>query len=708
MRLRVPRRGSLHLRLLLLAAVVIAITAALTALQIVSDRERSIEAAYRDSEKLAKSLEEHAAATFENAQGLASIIAQRIATAGGLDKMAPGTLAAMLREEIMGVRSVVSIVVTRPDFTVFAHSYPAGTNLPERLDQPHFRYIRDHPDYPGIRIGDPFPSSLNGQWLLPVTAGILNASGQLTGITSVALELDYFRRFYESLGLDPGSVLVLAKRSGETLVRQPAVASAIGKVGPVMVQALMLLELASTARLHSMSGVDGQERFHAFRLTENPPLIAMVGESAGTVLAPWRERTQRVAALATLVLLMFLTLMGYLVRQAHRLEQSEQRFNLAARGAGVGIWTYDLASGDLYLSPEWLANIGFRPGELPLEHTFTLPLIHPDDMPAFESFYEKLKARDNRLQIDLECRIRHKDGSYRWFLNRGQVVNELNGEALRIAGSTVDIHQLKTAEEALNRLNAELELRVAERTRALELANRDLESFSYSVAHDLRAPVRHLNGYLDLLKEALGPAVNDQTRTFTEKMKKAIHRMDELIRDMLALAQLSRKQMMIGRVDLSALARAAIDAFREAQPERMVEAVIAPDLVCEGDPGLLRVVIDNLIGNAWKYSRHQPEARIEFGQTDTPRGRACFVRDNGAGFDMKYADKLFQPFQRLHNASEFEGNGVGLATVQRIVARHGGTVWAEATPGQGAVFYFHLPSCPAAHQNDRPVREIAG
>ncbi len=239
-------------------------------------------------------------------------------------------------------------------------------------------------------------------------------------------------------------------------------------------------------------------------------------------------------------------------------------------------------------------------------------------------------------------------------------------------------------------LNAELEGRVAERTARLEDANKELQAFCYSVSHDLRAPLRAIDGFSKALLEDFDDRLDDDGRDYLRRVRTASQRMGELIDDLLALSRVARDEMTRGPVDLSALAGRVADGLRAAHPGRAVEVVLEPGLRADGDADLLRVALENLLGNAWKYTGRHATARIEFGSLPHGGGKAYYVRDDGAGFDPAYADKLFQPFQRLHRPDEFEGHGIGLATVQRVVHRHGGRVWAEGAVERGATFFFTL------------------
>ena len=224
----------------------------------------------------------------------------------------------------------------------------------------------------------------------------------------------------------------------------------------------------------------------------------------------------------------------------------------------------------------------------------------------------------------------------------------------------------------------------------LEQKTREMETFSYAVSHDLRAPLRRIDGFSRALLEAEAGRLQDRSSDFLERIRQATVDMSELIDGMLALSRVARADLRVRPVDFSTIAEAVAAQLRESEPARSVDMVIRPDVGGSGDPQLLRVVIQNLLDNAWKFTRTRPAAHIEFGTLHQHSDPTYFVRDNGVGFETAYADRLFKPFQRLHPAREFEGTGIGLATVHRIIQRHGGRVWAESTPGEGATFSFTL------------------
>lgn len=255
--------------------------------------------------------------------------------------------------------------------------------------------------------------------------------------------------------------------------------------------------------------------------------------------------------------------------------------------------------------------------------------------------------------------------------------------------------KLLASQEEVQRMNAELERRVLERTRQMEAINRELESFAYAVSHDLRAPLRSMSGFSQILRESAPESLDEKSLHYLQRIHDASQRMSALIDDLLSLSRISRSELSPRPVDLSLLASEAATTIADRYQGRNVELHIAPSMSVYGDPRLLRIALDNLLDNAWKYTSRAKQARVEVGTRTEGDETIYFVRDNGVGFDMTYADKLFGPFQRLHADADFPGTGIGLVTVQRILTRHGGRIWVEAAPERGATFFFTLPPSAA-------------
>ena len=325
--------------------------------------------------------------------------------------------------------------------------------------------------------------------------------------------------------------------------------------------------------------------------------------------------------------------------------------------------------------------------------------------------------RDNLFYVPPELLLETPDSAASSGSQQGewmcqQIIRVLNAEDNRdkaLAALRDSEARQRHLAEQLAEMNRDLERRVAERTAELEVANRQLEAYSYSVSHDLRSPLQAIIGFSEMLGEECGQALDERGHRHLGRVRTNAQRMGELIEGLLALGRIAKTDLNHESVDLSALAEEVAREIRETEPERQADLAIHGGLRAFGDRVLLRAVFSNLLGNAWKFTSKCTNPRIEVGKTrDSAGGTVFFVRDNGAGFEMKYAQRLFGPFQRLHSKDEFPGTGVGLATVQRIIGRHGGRIWAESHPGQGTTFFFTLPDeAPAARQRGiRRVQEI--
>ena len=364
-------------------------------------------------------------------------------------------------------------------------------------------------------------------------------------------------------------------------------------------------------------------------------------------------------------------------RAEQALRASEERFRILAVTANDAILSADSHGNITYFNPGAERIFGYAAEEVSGRPLTTL-------MP--ERFAEAHRAGLARYLATREARVigrtvelagRRKDGTE--FPLELSLAAWNQGAEVAFTAIIRDITSRKEGEERLRSYATQL-----------EAANKELEAFSYSVSHDLRAPLRSLDGFSQALLEDYHDRLDDTGRDFLQRVRAASQRMGTLIDDLLSLSRVTRGDLQVEKVDLSALATALAAELQRSDPQRDVRFAIAPDLVARGDPGLMRLVLQNLLGNAWKFTGKRSPAHVEVGSMAHDGGRAFFVQDDGAGFDMAYAAKLFGAFQRLHASDKFPGSGIGLATVQRIIHRHGGQVWAEGTPGRGATFYFTL------------------
>ena len=369
------------------------------------------------------------------------------------------------------------------------------------------------------------------------------------------------------------------------------------------------------------------------------------------------------------------------------LNENEERFRTMANSIPQLAWIARADGNITWYNRRWHEYTGKTPDQM--QEFGSDSVLDPAALPLV---MERWKTTlETGQPLDIETPLRGADGRFRTFLTRVEPLKDSEGRVVTWFGTNTDVEALKEAEEKVQRLNADLEQRVAERTEQLETANRELEAFSYSVSHDLRAPLRAVNGFAGIVIEDFGPQLPAEAQRCLGLVRDGALRMGLLIDDLLNLSRLNRQPLNKQTMDTAELVRATLAELQPEQGPHPATVIVGQLPPCEGDQPLLKQVWANLLSNAFKYSRNREQPVVEVGCNEQDGEAVYFVRDNGSGFDKRYAHKLFGVFQRLHRAEDYEGTGVGLAIVHRILQRHGGRVWADGAIDQGATFYFTLP-----------------
>ncbi len=367
-----------------------------------------------------------------------------------------------------------------------------------------------------------------------------------------------------------------------------------------------------------------------------------------------------------------------------RMRQSEERFRTMADNISQFAWMMDKSGWIFWYNKRWYEYTGTTLEEM--EGWGWTKVHHPEHVDRVVAGFRK--AIESGTPWEDLFPLRSKTGEYRWFLSRAVPIRGESGDVVRWFGTNTDITEQRRIEEELRQLTDEL-----------TSTNQELEAFTYSVSHDLRAPLRSITSFSDFLQDDYSHQLDDQAMDFLNRIKRGGEKMNTLIDDLLGLSRISRQEMIFQQVDLSRLADGIAQDIRQSEPERNVAISIRENMCAYGDARLLDRALSNLLLNAWKYTGKTEAPEIEFGCSENGNEHIFFVRDNGAGFNAEKAEKLFMPFQRFHKESEFSGTGVGLAIVARVIKRHGGRIWAESSPGEGATFFFTLPR--SARQEDQ-------
>ncbi len=591
-----------------------------------------------------------------------------------------------------GLVSQVTVVDAQGTVVFNSLGVPLGTSI---ADRPHFQALRSGGDQ--LVLGEPVQSRLNNRWLFVVGRPIWR-DGRFDGAVNLLVSTDFLASVLGRLNLTPQDVVALVHPEGRILARSVDNLAAMAQTLPVTRPFMADRQLAHGS-FRQPGTVDDVPRLFGWHRMMPTGAVVVVGLSEEGLLTPLAQ-TEQQATLLTALLSLALAGIGFwigwlqwrLERGQDEMRQSRERLQEAQQVAHLGHWTFDAGTRLMHWSDEVFRILGHDPQRLQPSFGAYWTLVHPDDRPRLKKGFKDALA--DRIDLDDVHRIVRPDGSERHV--RLICMSARLGHGQTYRGTLQDVTELREAQLALERVNNGLEQRVKVRTRELQALNGELESFTYSVSHDLRTPLRSIHGFATLLQENEAERLSAEGRDFLRRIQESSRRMGVLLTDLLSMAQHSRATIRHEWVDLSALAQQLVVELEQGEPQRRVTWSIEPGLRGPAGPTLMRVVLQNLLGNAWKYTGQTADARISLvGTGMSADGQFGFsVKDNGAGFDMAYADQLFQPFKRLHAHHEFEGTGIGLATVARVVQRHGGRIQAEGAVGEGACFSFSLPVEP--------------
>lgn len=659
----------------------------------------------------------------------------------------PGACQDLLHPALKDNPGYVDLKLIRPDGQIVCSGMAADVSP----DIPSRASFQKAAETGRMTTGDYGIDPRTGRAALPLFHPVLDPFGKVEGVAEAVLDVRWFNQLASQSKVQAGWTMSLIGQDGTILAQYPDGSAWVGKKAPTDPLLRSRLEQASegtaeaagpdqSAGLYAFSRMDPDTSPGAYVAVEIPSAVAVADEerillrnlallglvTAMALGATWffgdvfvvrriqslLNATRRLAAGDLRARAGVKGRTGELDELARGFDQMAESLEQRSEQLGAAEAKYrtlveqvpavtyiaalDEKSTGLYVSPQLESLLGFTPTEWLTQPEAWLQQLHPDDRGRVLS--ELVRSRALSMPFSTEYRVRARDGRIVWLRDQAVIVRDERGQPLFLQGILMDITERKHYEEQLVNLNEELERRVVERTSelsstntALEAANKELEAFSYSVSHDLRAPVRSIGGFAGLILAEYATQLPAEAERFIRLIRDNAESMDTLIEDLLDFSRFSRQPMKKERVAVSQLVDAVLAGARRENADRRVEFVIGDLPECEADPVLIKQVFVNLVSNALKYSRKRDAARVEVGSFREQGAIVYFVKDNGVGFDMKQAGHLFGVFQRLHSLEEYEGTGVGLALVERIIHRHGGRVWAEAAVDEGATFYFALP-----------------
>jgi PAS domain S-box-containing protein len=614
---------------------------------------------------------------------------------GGIDRQ---VLNAFLARQQGRLPEVLSLRVSDAHGIV---QYGLGVNPAARVtnfDREYFIRQRDNPKA-GLVIAKPVITRIEKKWAVPMSRSIHLPDGSFGGVVYVNFALEHLTKTFA--GIDVGRHGSVSLRDAELRIfaRYPAPED-IGKVIGEKLAVPELQELIQSGRdagtYISTHTVDGVERKFAVHKIPNHPLYAVVGLAPGDYMARWTDQAVKTSVLAALFCLTTLISSWLFHRNWRRqlaatmeLAREEEKFHTVAD------YTYDWEFWEgpeqeiLFMSPSCERVAGYTQSEFLSDPELIYRIIHPDDQHLMAD-HRRDAAHEDAATLDF--RIVRRDGKIRWIAHGCRCVFGRDGKFMGRRASNRDITERKQAEEEVRRLNAELEQRVAQRTAQLEASIKELEEFSYSMSHDMRTPLRALDGFSKILLEEHSASLDDEGKRLVKVLRDNAQRMGRLIDDILHFLSMGRQRMKFSSVDIAELALGIFTELQAAAPARRPRLEIGTLPPAWGDRDMLREVLQNLLSNAVKFSPGDGEVLIEVGGAAEEEENVYSVKDHGIGFDMRYADKLFRVFERVHATGQYEGSGIGLAIVKRIITRHSGRVWAEGKVNEGATIYFALPT----------------
>lgn len=556
-------------------------------------------------------------------------------------------------------------------------------------DREHFK-VHQGTSRDELFVSRPLKGRVSGKWSIQLTRPIFDKA-QFVGVIVMSVDPHYFVNFYEAADMGQDGVAKMVRDTGEIMSHSGATEKYFGTV--IRTTSFAAPGLPLQGSFQRLFQDDGVERLASYVRLPQYGLSVIIGPSVDEWMAPSRNRQRllQLAAGAVTLLAMMMTwllvrsmlrkeaVMDALAESRHSLRASHDLFETLSMYVPGMIYQFRLYpdghSSCPYVSEGVLELMEVTRAQATADSAALFACVHEDDLDKMNATIDEsartLHPWHHEFRVDLPTR------GLRWLMGHARPVRLAEGSVVW-HGYLTDITEIKSVEATLRAVNEEL------------------EAFSYSASHDLRSPLNAIDGFSQLLLKNLSDSDNAKALHYLSRIRAGAAQMAQLIADLLALAQVARTNIRHETVDLSALAGLVVRDLQAGRPGQPVEVHVDPGLALWGDAGLIRVMLQNLLGNAWKYSSKRTDAVISVGQTLSAAGLPVFfVKDNGAGFDMAHAEKLFQPFQRLHGAAEFPGTGIGLATVNRIIMRHRGRIWAESAPGAGATFFFTLPAAPA-------------